>query len=100
MPRSWVIAGRFNESSPGSTPSTTNGIEVARTIMKSENVHLGCACASVVNAPPHSPVLTRCGDSASAFAGLPARHGATIVGKQVAPWRSALALGHGGGDEE
>ena len=27
IPRSWVIAGRFNESSRGSTPVTTNGIE-------------------------------------------------------------------------
>jgi hypothetical protein len=48
MPRSWVIAGRFNESSRGSAPVTTNGIEVARTIMRIENVHLGCACASDV----------------------------------------------------
>src|ERR687897_997008 len=48
MPRSRVIAGRFNENSRGSTPVTTNGIEVARTIIKIENVHLGCACASDV----------------------------------------------------
>jgi hypothetical protein len=41
MPRSCLIAGRFNESSRGSTPVTTNGIEVARTIIKIENVHLG-----------------------------------------------------------
>src|SRR5215212_5994360 len=65
MPRSRVIAGRFNDSSVGSTAATTNGIEVARTIMKVENDHLDRACAIGVIALPPSPVLTRCEDSAS-----------------------------------
>src|SRR5215212_329977 len=58
MPRSRVIAGRFNDRSVGSTASTTNGIEVARTIMKVENVHLGCACASDVMRFSLSPSST------------------------------------------
>src|SRR5215207_877585 len=64
MPRSCEIAGRFNDRSVGSTAATTNGIEVAKTIMKVENVHLDCACASVDIAPPPSPVRTRYGNSA------------------------------------
>src|SRR5918993_5997325 len=61
MPRSCVIAGRFNDRSVGSTAATTNGIEVARTIMKVENVHLGRVCAAVVIAPPYSLPLTHWG---------------------------------------
>src|SRR5436305_4459253 len=65
MSRSRVIAGRFNDRSVGSTASTTNGIEVARTIMKIENVHVGRICAAVVIAPPYLLPLPHWWDSAS-----------------------------------
>src|SRR5215208_5388953 len=61
MSRSRVIAGRFNDRSVGSTDSATNGIEVARTTMKIENVHRGCVSDTVVIAPPYSFPLTRGG---------------------------------------